>query len=310
VFLPVKLIVTSDPEVTNQVIQGTNRQTEVKLEALQSLAPFHKTLEEFYQAASRSRISKLYYERRSKQYEHLGIAKKDIITLAVQTQCFVAMFLNEPHSTHRYYGELLRSYSDRMFGETHLPLPYFVSGLALVTLEKLFASGGLARDLRPFRFHLLMLSKLLVEKDPLPPLNSRKMETYCQRIIEILDDPGGVTSVFEKAANIVTEALRQIPRGREPRQRTKAFTTAIIEACGGKLPLRNADVERQLGRVKWFSEVKGYGFIESDAGEDLFLHYSAIARSGFRMPEAEERVEFASVRTQRGLQARDVRFLD
>ena len=48
VYVPLKLIVTSDPEVTNQIIQGTNRQTEVKLEAFESLAPFQKVLEEYY----------------------------------------------------------------------------------------------------------------------------------------------------------------------------------------------------------------------------------------------------------------------
>ena len=46
VFEPVKLIVTNDPEITNQIIKATNRQTEVKLEAFESLTPFHRTLEE------------------------------------------------------------------------------------------------------------------------------------------------------------------------------------------------------------------------------------------------------------------------
>jgi cold shock CspA family protein len=310
VYVPIKLIVTSDPEVTNQVSQGTNRQTEVKIEALQSLAPFHKTLEEFYQAASRDRTHKLYYERRSKQYEHLGIAKKDIITLAVQTQCFVAMFLNEPHSTHRYYGELLKSYEDRMFGESHLPIPYFAAGLALVTVERLFARAELERDLRPFRFHLLMIIRLLIDKEALPALNSRKMDAYCGRIISALDDETEARRVFARAADIVREVLQKTPRGREARQRTRAFTSALIEACGIKWPVRNADVERQRGRIKWFSDVKGYGFIESEAGEDVFVHYSGIAAAGYRMPQADERVEFATVETPKGLHALNVRFVN
>jgi hypothetical protein len=166
------------------------------------------------------------------------------------------MFLNEPHSTHRYYGEVLKSYADRMFGESHLPIPYFVSGLALASLERLFALGELPRELRPFRFHLLMLFRLLVEKEPLPPLNGKKMDANCHTLIENLDEAAKAKSVFARAAKIIVEALNKIPRGREPKQRTKAFTTAIIEAWGAKWPLRDADVERQLGRVKWFSEIK------------------------------------------------------
>jgi hypothetical protein len=110
VYVPLKLIVTDDVDVTTQIIQGTNRQTEVKLEAFESVQPFQKRLEEFYQAASRDLPLPLYYERRSKQYDNSEVQRDQIISLAVQIKCFVAMFLNEPHSTHRYYGELLSSY--------------------------------------------------------------------------------------------------------------------------------------------------------------------------------------------------------
>lgn len=164
VWLPIKLIVTNDTEVTNQVIQGTNRQTEVKSEALESLQQFHRDLEEYYLASSKGKQQKLYYERRSKQYEYLQIPKHYIITLATQTKCFIAMFLNEPQSTHRYYGELLESYRGRMFQESHSPMPYFVSGLAFMAVAAMFAEAQLPRELRAFRFQLLMAFRLLQEK--------------------------------------------------------------------------------------------------------------------------------------------------
>jgi hypothetical protein len=131
IYLPLKLIVTDDNEVINQVIQGTNRQTEVKLEAFESLAPFQKKLEELYIAMARGRAKHLYYERRSKQYDHLSVGRERIVTLPSQIKCFVAMFLNEPHSTHRYYGELLRSYRNRLFSDSHLPITYYVAAAAL-----------------------------------------------------------------------------------------------------------------------------------------------------------------------------------
>ena len=157
IYLPLKLIVTTDAEVTNQIIQGTNRQTEVKLEAFESLAPFQKELEELYLTMGRGRGEPLYYERRSKQYEHLEIRRERIISLAVQVKCFLAMFLNEPHSTHRYYGELLSAYRNRLFIESHSPTPYYVSGLALATLERLFLNGKLPRSWRRDKYQLLMM---------------------------------------------------------------------------------------------------------------------------------------------------------
>jgi cold shock protein len=54
------------------------------------------------------------------------------------------------------------------------------------------------------------------------------------------------------------------------------------------------------GTVKWFSEQKGYGFISPDAGdEDIFVHYTDIAGSGFRSLKVGERVSYASARGPR-----------
>jgi len=60
------------------------------------------------------------------------------------------------------------------------------------------------------------------------------------------------------------------------------------------------------GRVKWFSEEKGYGFIERDDGVDVFVHHSAIQGGGFRTLREGERVEFDVIDEPRGLKARNV----
>lgn len=57
------------------------------------------------------------------------------------------------------------------------------------------------------------------------------------------------------------------------------------------------------GRVKWFSDEKGYGFIESEGGEDLFVHYSEIVGEGFRTLEEGSEVEFEVIDGRKGKQA-------
>ena len=60
------------------------------------------------------------------------------------------------------------------------------------------------------------------------------------------------------------------------------------------------------GKVKWFNSQKGYGFITTDEGEDVFVHYSAIAGSGFRTLDEGQRVAFEVTQGPKGLQAANV----
>jgi CspA family cold shock protein len=61
------------------------------------------------------------------------------------------------------------------------------------------------------------------------------------------------------------------------------------------------------GTVKWFSNEKGYGFIQQDGGEDVFVHFSEIQGDGYRTLNEGQRVEFEVVQGNKGLQASGVR---
>jgi CspA family cold shock protein len=64
---------------------------------------------------------------------------------------------------------------------------------------------------------------------------------------------------------------------------------------------------RMRGTVKWFSDEKGYGFIQQDGGEDVFVHHSAISGTGFKSLSEGQIVEFEVTKGQKGLQATNVR---
>jgi CspA family cold shock protein len=67
--------------------------------------------------------------------------------------------------------------------------------------------------------------------------------------------------------------------------------------------------ERETGRVKWFNDKKGYGFISRDSGKDVFVHHTAIVADGFRTLKEGDRVEFSIKKDQKGESAAEVRKL-
>jgi len=64
--------------------------------------------------------------------------------------------------------------------------------------------------------------------------------------------------------------------------------------------------DREIGTVKWFNGGKGYGFIERESGDDVFVHFSAILGDGFRSLDEGQRVEFSVEQGPKGLQATGV----
>lgn len=63
---------------------------------------------------------------------------------------------------------------------------------------------------------------------------------------------------------------------------------------------------REIGTVKWFSSPKGYGFIQRENGEDVFVHFSSIRADGYRTLKEGDKVEYSLKRGDKGLQAEDV----
>lgn len=76
----------------------------------------------------------------------------------------------------------------------------------------------------------------------------------------------------------------------------------------GALHKQNAEGEVGMtqGRVKWFNDSKGFGFLEQESGEDVFVHFSAINGNGFKSLAEGDTVQFEVVKGPKGLQAANV----
>jgi CspA family cold shock protein len=73
--------------------------------------------------------------------------------------------------------------------------------------------------------------------------------------------------------------------------------------------IKGSTAVKEQGTVKWFNASKGYGFIQRQTGEDVFVHFSAIQADGYRSLNEGQAVEFEVVRGPKGLQASNVQAL-
>ena len=79
--------------------------------------------------------------------------------------------------------------------------------------------------------------------------------------------------------------------------------TALLRLQIPQVKEQQKVTERETGTVKWFNDAKGYGFISREAGEDVFVHHTAIVGEGFRSLREEQQVEFSVEQGPKGLQA-------
>jgi len=199
--VPVKVIVTEDEDISNEIILATNSQTEVRPEQLEALTQFQKSLERYYDSIKG--VGRLYYERRSKQYHATsGIKKTQIISIPIQIKSFASQFLNVPHAVSGYYGTIVKRFSGRLFDHDHKYSPYYASALAYYKLEGLFRGGVIDSKYKKAKFHLLMLARMLAMGIDLPQLNSRSIEQSCETYIKQLNDDGKCLILFNKATSI------------------------------------------------------------------------------------------------------------
>lgn len=203
-------------------------QTEVKSEQFFAVTEFAKQLELFFQSFPNPR--KLFYERRSRQYDRLPVEKTRIVTSTNLIRAFAAMFLGEPHQTMRSYRLLARRVGTDIFTEGHRLEPYYVSAYALYRLEYMFRNYKLNTLFKIGRFQLLLAARLLANPSPLPRMNSREMERYCQGIAELLTDPVKAEALFDRAADVLNNIEEMGTLDRDAIH-TQPFTEKIINGC-------------------------------------------------------------------------------
>ncbi len=181
VWIPLRLIITKDEDVTNAIIKATNWQTQIKEEQLFALQQFPKNLEAYFSSFPISQ--RLYFERRSRQYESLSIEKTRVISFDGMIRAFAAMFLNDPHRTTRNFKAIKGRLGVDIFAKDQKMEPYYASALTLYMLDFFFRNKHIESKYKPAKFHIMLASRILIAGYEMPVFTANKMERYCQEIL-------------------------------------------------------------------------------------------------------------------------------
>lgn len=219
----VKFVETTNQELAAKIIKATNKQTIVTDEAFESLSPFHKDLEEFYNAHSKSVKDPIFYERRSKQYDGVpSVPSSQVMTLTSQIKAYVASALAQPHSTHRYYGELLEANRTKMFRHGEAMEPYYLSCMALNRLERAFKFGKIEKSLKPFKFQILYLVHCYHDLLRKNKVGFGFNEAVADFALESRHLP-----VMNAAAGLIESCIKKSSVGKRDAVRSRDFTVEI-----------------------------------------------------------------------------------
>lgn len=193
VSVSIKLIETSDPDIINDIVKGTNKQNIVYDAAFETTKPFHKELEKFFMAIANNEsdeLEKIYYERRSKQFYNTAPIKQfQKINIRILIQSYISSFIKKPDLGHRHESILLKQYENTIFIEGQSMYQYFIASLLHTKYELFFIHNNeLKKRYYTYKNHLMFIF-LEIMPFSRPNINNKKqMDDYCKKIHEKLND--------------------------------------------------------------------------------------------------------------------------
>lgn len=198
VLIPLKVVITKDENLRDEIILTTNSQSKFTEEQLFAITQFQKTLEDFYN--SNKTVDSVYYERRTNQYANMSLSRNNIIEIKEQLKSFMAMFFDLPHLVAGNIGKVVTGYRDKFFQKNHSPIPYYISGLISTKWDRLLLSDDSYKEFNKYRYHIFMGFRYLVEdsqfqegylktpKNYSIKIESKRESSFDKLLITIRDD--------------------------------------------------------------------------------------------------------------------------
>lgn len=183
-MLTVKIVEAKDEDVYTELVQATNSQSKVEGRQFLSLSPMAREIETYFNTFE-GEDGRLYFERRLRQYTGKNVPALRIIDLDTVARAFAAMYLKRPDLAFKYPKAMYDQLGGQLFSENNKAALYYAGALVIYRIHLLTSSGVIPSTARKYKWHILPLVCAKVAGTDIPKFNSKKAETYANKIVAV-----------------------------------------------------------------------------------------------------------------------------
>ncbi|MBZ6395595.1 MULTISPECIES: AIPR family protein [Pantoea] len=198
-----KVVETSNEDVFSELVRATNSQTKVEDTQFYSLRPIIKKVEAYFDTFE-GQDGRLYLERRERQYIGRDIAAVRVFSVHMAAKCVSAMFFRRPDLSYRYPKRMYELLAEKIFNDETKEIVFYAACLTLYRLHLLTSNADIPQNVRKYKWHIMAVVGALIAGKEIPKPGSRKVDTYCTKIITEMTKHGDkIKATFQKAVEIV-----------------------------------------------------------------------------------------------------------
>lgn len=202
VFVPFRLIGSSDPDFIATIIVGTNKQNEVKEDQFWALTPFMKDLEEF--CREQPGDLKIFLERRENQYRSEAIERTRICRPSDLVKSIAAMFLFKPHRSARDYRGIRQEFAGKIFQADHQVTPYHSAAFAAYRTDFAIRNKKVQSTWGIYKYFVLAAAgRMATGGSDMFAMKKKDAEVVCGKINELFADEASLLAHYSKVASIL-----------------------------------------------------------------------------------------------------------
>lgn len=247
IMVNIKIVKTQLEDVFSELVRATNSQTRVEDTQFLSLRPIIKRVEQYFNTYS-SPESRLYLERRDRQYVGQDIPATRIFSLNNAAKCVSAMYCNRPELSARYPKQMYEELTETIFSDSTKEIVFYAACLTMYRFSLLVSNSTIPQNMKRFKWHILPLVRAIISGTEIHPLNSRNTERDSEKIIEVMAQHGRrATDAFAKAVSIC-QNLGDVSNDRLKRQAILAEMISAVKSQAKTTPRKRRGAATKSGK--------------------------------------------------------------